>query len=45
MPAAEHIAVLAEETGLADLQMVRDLPEGEGSDRNDRLTASQGIAP
>jgi DNA primase len=34
---AEQIAAIAAETGRKDLKIVRDLPEGEGSDWNDRL--------
>jgi hypothetical protein len=37
---AEQIETIAREAGRADLQIVQDLPEGEGNDWNDCLKAS-----
>ena len=37
---ADQIAAIARETGREDLKIIQDLPEGEGSDWNDRLTAT-----
>ena len=42
---AEQIAAIVAETGREDLRIVRDLPEGEGADWNDRLRERQPQAP
>jgi len=36
---AGQIAAIADENGRADLQIVQDLPEGEGRDRNNVVRA------